>query len=387
MKIEAIETFHCAVGTRNQLLVKVITENGIEGWGESGLSSRELAVEGAVKHFSRFLIGKDARQINRLWQECYRSQYFEGGRVLTAAISAIDMALYDILGKSLSVPVYQLLGGKQRDEIPTFACGYSECSHQELDDLILELKGLIQQGFQCVRVLAAGHNADTTFDPRDSLSETADCLVELRSAIGRNVTLGIDFHHRLSIAEAASFCQRMPRGTIDFLEEPLRQESVPAYQSLRTMTEVPFAIGEEFCSKWSSHDFISKGITQFLRVDIGNIGGFTESLKVASLAETHYIDVMPHNPLGPVATAATLHLAAVIPNLSWVETHQVSTSPLGFHDKDLFPQQFELHGSVYKLNGEPGLGVIVNEDLIRQRKPVEHEPPHLSKFDGSFTNW
>ena len=121
LKITAIKPYPVWVGTRNQLIVKVETDQGVYGWGESGLSSREKAVVGAIEHYRQFIIGQDAMQIGRIWQEMYRSQYFEGGRVLQAAISAIDIALHDIKGKALGVPVYELLGGKQRDRIPTFA--------------------------------------------------------------------------------------------------------------------------------------------------------------------------------------------------------------------------------------------------------------------------
>jgi hypothetical protein len=131
--------------------------------------------------------------------------------------------------------------------------------------------------------------------------------------------LGIDYHHRLSVAEAASFCQRMPAGTLDFLEEPIRDETPEAYESLRTMTTVPFAIGEEFASKWQFLPYIERGITNYARIDVCNVGGLTESLKVAGWCEAHYIDLMPHNPLGPICTAATVHFAAAAPNFAWLE--------------------------------------------------------------------
>ena len=140
LKITAIKPYPVWVGIRNQLIVKVETDQGIHGWGESGLSSREKAVVGAIEHYREFLIGQDAMQIGRIWQEMYRSQYFEGGRVLQAAISAIDIALHDIKGKALGVPVYELLGGKQRDLVPTFATTRSETTGPEVVDQVLELK-------------------------------------------------------------------------------------------------------------------------------------------------------------------------------------------------------------------------------------------------------
>jgi len=128
------------------------------------------------------------------------------------------------------------------------------------------------------------------------------------------VVLGIDYHHRLSVAEAASFCNKLDRGVLDFLEEPIRDETPEAYESLRTMTGIPFAIGEEFASKWQFLPYIERGIHQFNRIDVCNVGGLTEAMKVAAWSEAHYVDLMPHNPLGPVCTAATIHMAAAVPN-------------------------------------------------------------------------
>ena len=152
-KIASIEPLHARVGIRNQLLVKVTTEDGLYGWGESGLSCREGAVAAAIAHFADFLVGKDSRQIGRIWQETYRSQYFEGGRVFTAAMSAIDIALYDILGKRLGVPVYQLLGGKQRDEIPTFP----SCQSPDMDELLSKARVLVDAGWDCAAVARSEH--------------------------------------------------------------------------------------------------------------------------------------------------------------------------------------------------------------------------------------
>ncbi|AQQ67190.1 galactonate dehydratase [Microbulbifer agarilyticus] len=387
MKIESVETLLGAVGTRNQLLVKVVTECGLVGWGESGLSNREHAVIGAVAHFAEFLRGRDPRQIGSIWQEIYRSQYFEGGRVLTAAMSAIDIALHDILGKALQVPVYQLLGGKQRDNIPCFACCYTEADPDRLDELVNEVTALINLGWTTIRVIPAGFDDPKLFDPRDSIARTARCLNELRKIIGPDITLGIDYHHRLSVAEAASFCQRMAPGTLDFLEEPIRNESPDAYATLRTMTTVPFAIGEEFSSKWAAMPFVEKGLTQYLRVDVCNIGGFSEAMKAAAMAEAHYIDVMPHNPLGPVCTAASNHFAAALPNFALMETHQGPFCTFGFHDPMLFPVQHKLDGTAFVLPDTPGLGVEVNEEAFRQSPPVAAEAPHLRRVDGSVTNW
>ena len=302
LKITAIKPYPVWVGTRNQMLVKVETDQGIFGWGESGLSGREKAVAGAVEHYREFLIGRDPMQIGRIWQEAYRSQYFEGGRVLQAAISAIDIALHDIKGKALGVPVYELLGGKQRDRIPTFASTGDEA---EGDVAIERARELRAQGWQAIRFFPVGQSSRDIFEPRESIGATASMLNKAREALGDEVVLGIDYHHRLSVAEAASFCNKLGRGVLDFLEEPIRDETPEAYESLRTMTDIPFAIGEEFASKWQFLPYIERGIHQFNRLDVCNVGGLTEAMKVAGWSEAHYVDLMPHNPLGPVCTAAT----------------------------------------------------------------------------------
>lgn len=381
--IASIEALTVRVGHRNQILVKVTTDDGLYGWGESGLSTRDSAVVAAIDLFGGFLTGQDSRQIGRIWQETYRSQYFEGGRVLTAAMSAIDIALHDLLGKRLGVPVYQLLGGRQRDVVPTFA----SCTAETVDRTIEQARQLVDLGWDCIRVAPEYDEHAIVFDPRASLAPTVEKLHRVRAEVGPGVTLGIDYHHRLSVAEAASFCSRLMPGTLDFLEEPIRDETPEAYAVLRSMTDIPFAVGEEFASKWQAGPYIERGLTQFMRLDVCNIGGFTEAMKVAGWSERHYIDLMPHNPLGPVCTAATAHLAAAVPNFSWAETRQSPVEALGFHDPELFPVQVELDGPVYVVPDGPGLGVEVDEALIRSRSAPPAEGPHLQRPDGSVTNW
>lgn len=395
MKITDIKPLPVWVGSRNQLVVKVETDEGIYGLGEAGLSGRELAVIGALKHFREFLIGKDPLQIGRIWQELYRSQYFEGGRVLLAAQSAIDIALYDIAGKALNVPVYQLLGGKQRDVIPCFATATGAGP-----GLIEDVKLLTTHGWRVIRTgpMMLDHQGGFTgesdiFEPRESIAYTAQWLTKVREECGSDFVMGIDYHHRLSIAETASFCQRMPRGTLDFIEEPIRDESPEAYEALRKLTDVPFAVGEEFASKWQFLPYIERHLTDFARVDICNVGGFTEAMKVAGWAEAHYIDLMPHNPLGPVCTAATIHLAAAVANFAWLEVRVTQTENLyygqsGVNDAEaLFPVQPLLEGTAFPVPTAPGLGIDIDEKLAASQEWKFWEAPHWRRRDGSVQNW
>ena len=401
MKIKNIISYPVWIGSRNQLLVKVETDNGLEGWGESGLSSRELAVSGIIQHYKNLLVGKNPFEIGKIWQRLYRSQYFEGGRTITAAISAIDLALHDIKGKALNVPVYELLGGKQRNQVPTFAT----TSAPPGPEMIEQAKELIKSGWQAFRLslsqsggegefesiyskkFKTKSNDNNIFEPRESLNNTAKWIIEARKELGSEVVLGVDLHHRFSVAEASSFCNKLPPGTLDFLEEPIRDETPSAYNALRKMTNIPFAIGEEFASKWQFIPYIENDITQFARIDICNVGGITESMKVAGWCESHYIDMMPHNPLGPICTAASIHYGASVPNFAWLETRESSAENAGFFDDEIIQSSHKMQNAMYVVSDEPGLGIKVNEDYLRNSKFKQWDPPQLERNDGSVTNW
>jgi galactonate dehydratase len=387
MRITDIRAFPLWFG-RNQLIVKVETDDGTYGLGESGLSGREKAVMGALEHFRELLVGQDPMAAGAIWQRLYRSQYFEGGRVLTAAQSAIDIALYDIKGKVLGVPVFELLGGKHRDLVPCFI----SMPAPETDEEVTQTKQLVQDGWRCLRLGRRRQEAESKgiFEPRDAIGPAAEALTAARRALGTRVTIGIDFHHRLTVAETVSFCKRMPRGTIDFLEEPIRAESPEAYLALRRMIDVPLAIGEEFSSKWQFLPFIEEGLTDFARIDVCNVGGFTEAMKVAGWAEAHYIDIMPHNPLGPVCTAASIHLCAAAANVAWLESRvgqYADDAPEGRVFRGL-PQNRD---GYFPVPTAPGLGVTLQDEL--EDDPTKRgafrywNPPTLRRRDGSVTNW
>ncbi len=386
MKIKSIKPFPANIGGISQLLVKVETDNGLYGWGASGITGRELAVIGALKHFTPLIIGRNPLQIGHIWQDLYRSQYFEGGRVLLAAQSAIDVALHDIKGKALGVPVYELLGGKQRDHVDCFA----SLRFTTKQELLEQAEQLVRCGWNVLRLAPAEFESTDTpdvFEPAESACILSEWLTDLRELVGPKVIIGLDYHTRLSGAETVMFMKRMPEGTLDFLEEPIRDESPEAYESLRKMITVPFAIGEEFASKWQFAPFIERGITQYIRLDTCNVGGITEAMKVAAMGETHYIDLMPHNPLGPINTAATIHIAAACPNFAWLEEIHTPVANPGLNDPDFYPVQPQLEGPRYKVPDTPGLGVEVNEEALTEKEFQIHEIPRLKKRDGSVTNW
>ena len=381
MKITDIRPYAVWVGTRNQMLVKVETDEGIYGWGESGFSGRELAVKGIVEHYREFLVGRDPMKRGALWQEMYRSQYFEGGRTLTAAISAIDIALHDIAGKKLGVPVYELLGGRHRHSIPVFATTAGPYGPK----MIEQAKEFMGRGINAFRLSYDNMDVQNNglFEPRESIANSAEWLITAREELGNQAIMGIDYHHRLSVAETASFCQMMPSHTLDFLEEPIRDETPEAYEVLRKLTDVPFAVGEEFASKWQFLPYIERGITNYVRVDICNVGGFTESMKIAGWAEAHYIDLMPHTPLGPICTAASVHLGAAVPNFAWLEVNMERAENPNF---EIFPEQVVFEGNGYRVPDKPGLGVDVDESKLNE--PFRFwEASHPHRSDGSHTNW
>ena len=385
MKITDVKHFEPTVGHRGRFMVKVETDAGIHGLGEAGTASRELALGGTIEHFREFLIGHDPRRIEDINQILYRGQYFEGGTILTAAASAIDIALWDILGKHLNVPVWQLLGGATRERVRCFV----DAVAGEGDTLAEQTEHLMNQGWSTVRFAPEMSDpdfrpqADGLFEPWESLQWMADQLHEVRARVGPSLRLAVDFHHRLSVAEAAEFARQVEDIGLMFLEEPIRAESPDAYAALRAMTPIPFAIGEEFSGIYVFAPFIERGLANYVRLDVCNVGGFTAARKVAAMAEAHYIDVMPHNPLGPVSTAAAVHFCVATPNFALLEYNwHVRQRP-----EDLFPASLALEGDSFPLPEAPGLGVEVNEDALDDYPFALFETPHWRRRDGAYTNW
>lgn len=384
MIIEDISTYIKKLGHRNILFVKITTACGLYGWGESGLSGREQAVSGAILHFKQFLTGRDPLNTGALWQEMYRSQYFEGGRVLSAAIAAIDIALHDIKGKHLQLPVYQLLGGKQRNKIPLFATVTAPLDN----NLATHCKALIDEGWTHIRLTTGQHgSSDTTtlYDTREALADAATAITAVRQAIGPKVQLGIDFHHRLSLAEAKSLLLRLPPGTLDYIEEPIRAESPDSYIQLRQSCTTPLAIGEEFTSKWTFYPFLKNHLIDLARIDICNAGGFTESMKIAGICELMYVDMMPHNPLSPLCTLASAHFCAAINNLDSLEWLPYGDDSSAY--EKVFTRMPCTDGPFLQLSDAPGLGVDIDPDALEALSFSYWEPPRLAKPDGSYTNW
>jgi galactonate dehydratase len=339
-----------------------------------------------LQHYADLIVGEDPRRIEHIWQLLYRGAYFEGGKISGAVISAIDIALWDILGQSLNVPIWQLLGGAVRDHVPCFATPASLSDPQ----LIEKAQAALDNGWKILRFGVGmaregwGGGDGSVFEPLESINNAVDGLTRLRKELGPDVALSIDFHHRLNAAESAIFCKRIEDLHLYFVEEPMRCEDPNAYAQLRTMTGVPLALGEEFSSKWAFAPYVERGLLNFARVDICNVGGITEARKVTNWCETHYIDIMPHNPLGPISTAALVHLGSAVTNFAYLEYF-----PGHYTDapRDLFPQILEMDGTTFPLPTTPGLGVTFDEAVAADHPYQTWIAPRYHREDGSYTNW
>lgn len=385
MRIHDIDPYLVRVGSRNQLLVRVRLDDGRVGWGESGYTTREGSVVGALDDMRDWLVGRDPRRRDALFQEMTRGGYCEGGRSLTAAAAAIDIALHDVVARAYEIPVYELLGGAHRDRI---TC-YASLPPPYGDTSTADARQLVAAGWRCVRVMVAHPmSAGQPFDPVLAGALAADWLPELRAAVTDRTVLGLHGHHRLTPFEAVSLLARLPPGTIDYIEEPIRSQSPAAYEALRARTNIPFAVGAEFPDKWAYASFLDRGLLDFARVDVG-LMGLTEAKKVAAMAETRYVDIMPHNALGPIATTAALHLSAAVPNMSYFEIRESPVEHTGFYDRTIFPNSvLPCDDGTIPLPTAPGLGVQVDEERLNDRPPAtRYEAPHWSRVDGTYTNW
>ncbi|TNC60047.1 mandelate racemase/muconate lactonizing enzyme family protein [Rubellimicrobium roseum] len=384
MKIASVEGFPLRVGDQNQLLIKVKSTCGVVGWGESGLTSRELAVMGTLSDLGDFLEGRDPLRPAVVWEDLHLRPGFARDRVGMALISAVDIALHDLAGKALDVPVHRLLGGARRSRVPTFGCVRAD----DTETLIGFAQEAADVGWRCLR-LGWRTDAPEIFDPQDAIVFAGEFLPAARRALGTQIMLGIDMHHRLSIGEAARFCARMPAGVLDFLEEPIRDESPSAYVALRRMTGIPLAIGEEFTSRWQFLPYVEQGLCDFARIDVCNVGGLTEAMRVAGWCSAHGIQVMPHNPLGPICTAASVHMAAAMPNHAFLECWETPHDDNAARQSSpVFRRALKLDGADYPVPDAPGLGVDIDETSLAKASGFEYfEMPHLRRSDGSFTNW
>jgi galactonate dehydratase len=368
----------------NYLITKVETDKGIYGIGESAVTGKECATRGVIEHFRDVLIGEDPRRIDHLWQRMFRGSFFKAGPILGAAISAIDIALWDIKGKSYGVPVWELLGGKCRDGV---IC-YPHVVGDSIESLLADVDRALGQSYKFVRFGIPGFEISGqrglmgVLEPRQIVRTTIEVTQAVRDHVGPNVEICVDFHTRLDPNEAVRLCKGLEPLEIFFAEDPVRSERPDAYAYVRKHTHVPIAGGEELASKWEFQPLIEGDLIDYIRMDLCIVGGFTEARKIAGWAESHYQYLAPHSPMGPVSLAACVHLDIASPLVGVQELPEVPGAV-----SDVFPQQMTFEDGHLVAPTLPGIGVDIDEEAAADH-PFQARPMNeLRRRDGSVTNW
>jgi galactonate dehydratase len=379
MKITAVRPY--IVGhERNFLFVVVETDSGLRGIGEGGITWREEATAAYIHDFADLLIGGDPFRIEHYWQMMFRSGFFPAGRVGCAAISAIDIALWDIKAQALGVPLYQLLGGLVRDKV---VC-YPHIRGNTTEELVAAARGKVAEGWRFVRFDPRIEADGRHFEPSAAARRCIADFAAVREAVGEEVEIIVDLHTRFDPADAIGLCRQLEPYRPYFIEDPIRMENFETFRKLAAHVHVPLAAGEQYATKWEFRQQVEEELIDFARIDLCIVGGITESLKVAGWCEAHYIALAPHNPLGPVSTAAGLHLDLACSNFGVQELARVPGSVL----PDLFPVQAPFAEGHLWPPTRPGLGIEFDESAVAKYPPIPHGGcPQLQRYDGSFTNW
>ncbi len=389
MKITDVKCFLVYVPERerNFTFVKIYTDEGITGLGEGGINGKELAFKGLVETYAPILIGMDPSRIEHIWQTLWRGQFFRGGHVQASVIAAIDIALWDLRGKTLGVPVYDLLGGKTRD--------YARCyCHVQRrggtgDDGIRSMVAYAQEqvaaGWQFVRYgvgEGSGQERDGIYEQSRAMRWTVDAFTALREGLGPDIEIAVDFHQRTTPTYAIQIARVLEPMRPFFIEDPLRAENAAEFRYLRQHISVPIATGEQLASKWDWQVLIEESLMDYCRVDLCICGGLTEAKKIAGWCETHYIEQAPHNPLGPVSTAACLHFDLSTPLFA---VQELVWRP------DVIPNivrtDMRLEGGNLYSGGTPGLGVELDDEAAAQNPFQLPGLRMLRREDNSVSDW
>ncbi len=396
MKITDIQTHIIQGPGRTLVIVTVDTDEGLNGVGEAGLQRRTHAIAGAVKHLRRWLVGQDPMRIEHLWQRMFRGGFYPGDRLIGSAIAGIDIALWDIKAQTLGVPVYELLGGLCREYVQCFGKpGYLPGTPTpESDDLLNRAVAVgdpdatAELAKRCLAndhvYFRLGPEAEgDLFEPRQAVRRLLAQLRAVRDAVGDALELMVDLHGRLDPPEAVWFCREAEPLGLFVVEDPIRAEHPAAYRQLRQHVNVPLAAGEQWANKWEFRLAIEENLIDYARIDVCIAGGLTEAKKIAAAAETHYIKLLLHNPLGPVCTAAALHLDLACNNAGPQEIIFPPATML----PDVFECSFELQGTRLTIPTGSGLGVRFNPEAAKKHPGQMTEPPHFHRPDGSYTNY
>ncbi len=367
LKVTKLETF---LVKPRWLFLKVHTNAGIVGLGEPILEGRAQTCAQAVKEIEPYLVGKDPRQVVHHWQAIYRHAFYRGGPILTSALSGIDMALWDIKGKALGVPVYELLGGPTRQRIRVYA-------HARTPEA---LKAGLARGFTAFKTNPAKRRPSHYLETPAEVRYAADQFGELRRTAGDDVDLAIDFHGAISPALAKILIKALEPHHPMFIEEPINCQNHDVMAEIARGTHLPIATGERVFTKWGFREVLEKRAATILQPDLCHAGGITEVRLIAGMAEAYYATIAPHNPLGPIALAAGVQLAASIPNFLCQE--QVS---LG---EGYLKKPFVLRKGYLDLPTEPGLGIELDEHALVDK--IGHDWKNRELYDaddGSVLDW
>lgn len=368
VKITKLETF---LIKPRWLFLKIHTDAGIVGLGEPLLEGRALTVKTAIQEVEPYLLGKDPRNIVHHWQAIYRHAFYRGGPILTSALSGIDQALWDIKGKLLNVPVYELLGGPTRDRVRI----YGRASTPE------DMKKRKAEGYTVIKTGLAHEHPANIVENQKFIKHAVDSFAALRDAGGPEMDIGIDFHGNISPQTAKIVIKELEPYQPMFIEEPCQVQNVDTMADIAHGTHLPIAAGERIFTKWGFRELLEKKAASILQPDLCHAGGITEARLIAGMAEAYYVPIAPHNPMGPISLASGLHLAASIPN--FLVQEQVSLGE-GYLKN---PFKLQKDGTVLIPQG-PGLGIELDDAQIKDKIGHDWKNPESYNFsDGSVVDW
>jgi galactonate dehydratase len=382
MKITKLTTYRVPP---RWMLLKIETDEGIVGWGEPVIEGRARTVEAAVHELSDYLVGQDPARINDLWQVMYRAGFYRGGPILMSAIAGIDQALWDIKGKALGVPVYQLLGGLVRDRMKM----YSWVGGDRPSDVIAGMRTLLETGIKTFKL--NGTEELAMLDTADAVDTAVARIAEIRAAFGNEIEFGIDFHGRVAAPMAKTLLRELEPYRPLFVEEPVLAEQAEYYPRLAESTSIPLAAGERMYSRFDFKHVFEKGGIAIVQPDLSHAGGITECMKIAAMAEAYDVGLAPHCPLGPVALAACLHVDFASYNAVLQEQSMGIHYNRGAELLDYVKNRddFRMTGGYIAPLTLPGLGVDVDEERVIEasRNAPDWRNPVWRHTDGSVAEW
>lgn len=372
MKITRFELLHVKP---RWVILKVHTDAGIVGLGEPTLEGRALTIETAVRELERVLVGEDPRRIEHLWQVMYRTSFYRGGPVLTSAISGVDQALWDILGKSLGVPVHQLLGGRVRDRIRMYGWVRGAKTGDYIEDNLIDVE---EKGFTAYKFCPT--DGCRMIETPAVMERAVDRVRRLREKAGPNVDIAVDMHGRTTPTLSKRLAQKLEPFDLLFIEEPVLGDDVAALRDIAASTTTPLATGERVFTRWGFQDIIAQRAVAVVQPDLSHVGGISEARKVATMAEPREIALAPHCPLGPIALAACLQVDAATPNFLCQEHVTLGEGYL--------KEPFVVEDGHIAVSDKPGLGIELDDDAIAAKVfDGTWQTPTFWHDDGSLTEW